>query len=126
NIRVSPWHCIPGAPQEVNFQLQYASASSSLEMRLLPFSVLRAQNYLQIVHYQDRYVMRNGYTRAVEVLLKSIHTVPCLRMHTENRDRSMKHIHNTTGCKSRNALSTYAVHEGGASPRDNPPTRSQT
>jgi len=83
NIRVSPLHCIPGAPQEIKSQLQYTSASSSLEMQLLPFSVLRAPNYLQIVHYQDRYVMRNGYTRAVEILLQSIHTVPSVLIETQ-------------------------------------------
>lgn len=86
NIRLFPWHCIPGAPQEVNSKLQHASASSSLEMRLLPFSVLRAPNYLQIVHYQDRYVMRNGYTRAVGKLLQSIHTIPSVII--EHRSRN--------------------------------------
>src|SRR5947209_11387806 len=78
NIRMFPWHGIPGIPAGVNFQLQYPSASSPLEMQLFSFPLLRVPNYLQVVHYQDRYVLRNGYTRAADLLSQGIHTAPCL------------------------------------------------
>lgn len=84
NIRMFPWHSIPGIPAGVNFQLQYPSASSPLEMQLFSFPLLRVPNYLQVVHYQDRYVLRNGYTRAAGLLLQGIRTAPCLLIEAPN------------------------------------------
>jgi hypothetical protein len=84
NIRVIPWHGIPGAPAGVNFQLQYPSALSPLEMQLIPFSLLRVPNYLLVVHYQDRYVLRNGYTRTADLLAQGVHIVPCMLIEAPN------------------------------------------
>ena len=84
NIRVIPWHGVPGTPAGVNFQLQYPSASSPLEMQLFPFSLLRVPNYLQVVHYQDRYILRNGYTRAADLLSRGIHIVPGMLIEAPN------------------------------------------
>jgi hypothetical protein len=84
NIRMFPWHSIPGIPAGVNFQLQYPSASSPLEMQLFSFPLLRVPNYLQVVHYQDRYMLRNGYTRAADLLFQGIRMAPCLLIEAPN------------------------------------------
>ncbi len=84
NIRVIPFHSIPGTTTGINFQLQYPSASSALEAQLFSFLLLRVPNYLMITHYQDRYVLRNGYTRAVNLLSKGLDTVPCVLIEGQN------------------------------------------
>jgi hypothetical protein len=112
NIRVIPCHSIPGIPAGTNpqslfekvrpiglrsqmtfpqmsafqtgIQLQYPSASSPFELHLFSFSLLRVPNYLQVVHYQDRYVLRNGYTRAADLLSRNIHIVPCMLIEAQN------------------------------------------
>jgi hypothetical protein len=84
NIRVVPMHGVPGAPANVGFQVQYSTASSPLEMQLLAFSLFRVPNYLQVVHYQDRYMLRDGYTRAADLLSQGIQLAPCMLIETTN------------------------------------------
>jgi len=84
NIRVIPWQSIPGAPEGLGFQLGYLSSSTPIEMQLFSFPLLRVPNYLMVVHYQGRYVMRNGYTRAADLLSQRIKTVPCMLIDGQN------------------------------------------
>lgn len=88
NIQVAPLQTLPVDPplELPTYQLQYPSASSALPMQLFPFALLRAPNYLQVVHYQDRYILRNGYTRAAALLYQNIQHVPCMLIETENPD----------------------------------------
>src|SRR5258708_25649175 len=52
--------------------------------RIVGHLPLRVPNYLQVVHYQDRYVLRNGYTRAADLLSQGIQVVPCMLIETSN------------------------------------------
>mgnify|MGYP007135462973 CR=1 FL=1 len=84
NIRVMPLYSIPGAPDGIVTQLNYPSSSTPFEMQLFSFPLLRVPNYLMVVHYQDRYIMRNGYTRAADLLSQGIQTVPCMLIEGQN------------------------------------------
>ena len=88
NVRVVPWSHIPKIPPLALplYKLQYPSALSPLQMQIFPFALLRVPNYLQVVHYQDRYFLRNGYNRAVALLHQNIQNVPCLLIETQEED----------------------------------------
>jgi hypothetical protein len=88
NVRVVPWNQIPHDPPLAlpQYKLQYPGASSPLPMQIFPFALLRMPNYLQITHYQDRYILRNGYNRAVALLYQNIQNVPCVLIETQEED----------------------------------------
>ena len=92
NVRVALWNDIPMNPPQAlpKYQLQYPSASSSLQVPLFPFVLMRAPNYLQVAHFQDRYILREGYNRAVALLYQNIHHVPCVLVETDEPDMVFK------------------------------------
>jgi hypothetical protein len=88
NMQVVPWNDIPMNPPLAppKYQLQYPSASSPLQVRLFPFALVRTPNYLQVVHHQGRYILRDGYTRAAALLYQNVRQVPCVLIETEDPD----------------------------------------
>ncbi len=88
NVRVVPWNQIPHDPPLALplYKLQYPEASSPLPVQIFPFALLRMPNYLQVVHYEDRYILRNGYNRAVALLHQNIQNVPCVLIETQEED----------------------------------------
>ena len=86
NIRILPWSAIPTDTQSPlpGGQIQYPSASSPLQFPIFPFALLKVPNYLQVVHYQDRYILSHGYTRSASFLYQNIQNVPCLLVETDN------------------------------------------
>lgn len=44
-------------------------------------------SYLQVVHFNDRYILRDGYHRAVGLLMNGITEVPCIFIEAQNIDQ---------------------------------------
>src|SRR5947209_6038036 len=60
--------------------------ASATKVQALTFFVNMGASYLQVVRYQDRYFIRDGYHRAVGLLHENIDVVPCIVIDARNFD----------------------------------------
>jgi hypothetical protein len=80
NIRVFLWGQLPfqGEIQLPRYAMPYIEAEAPFQIPLIPFTLIRHPNYFQVVEYQNRYFIRDGYHRGTRFLRQGIYTVPCL------------------------------------------------
>jgi hypothetical protein len=75
---------IPFNPSQPIF-LNIASDPSlpPVQMPAYPFVLVNNPNYLQVARYQGRYILRNGYHRAVGFLRQGVYRVPCIAVEAQ-------------------------------------------
>lgn len=89
NIRLSPWHKV-GSPMLVPQQallsagLPFHPDVPPVSAAMLPFVLTKNPGYLQVVQYQDRYFIRDGYHRAAAFLRRNIAVVPCIHLEVQD------------------------------------------
>lgn len=61
----------------------------STQVMALTFLVSMGTSYLQIVHYRDRYFIRDGYHRASGLLRAGINIVPCIVINAQSFEQAL-------------------------------------
>jgi hypothetical protein len=57
---------------------------ASVRVQAVTLFVSLGTSYLQVVHYRDRYFLRDGYHRAARLILNGITIVPCIYIEVKN------------------------------------------
>jgi len=65
-------------------QVNTAPGAPSMKVMALTLFVNMGNSYLQVVRYNDRYFIRDGYHRAVGLLRENIDVVPCIVIEARN------------------------------------------
>lgn len=88
NLRLSPWHKVGSpmlAPQQALMPagIPFEEGVPLVSAAMLPFFLTKNPGYLQVVQYQDRYYIRDGYHRAAAFLRRNIPIVPCIHLEVQ-------------------------------------------
>jgi hypothetical protein len=70
-------------------QVNIAPGAPSMKAMALTLLVNMGNSYLQVVRYNDRYFVRDGYHRAVGLLRENIDVAPCIVIEARNFDQDV-------------------------------------